>query len=229
MNRTPPKRCPSCPPGARSCRCALREAEADRAAEAWARERGVRVEREDARLGLCGDRFPSAEQRKSLAERILDATVLRDYRELVRLRREEIASTRVKLAEEDARLAEQERFLDLMFDGEGLNKKEIAQEYGRQSHSFASDRLQEIREEILAAVDRGFVALPCKRQKCRRAIEKVNLKRGRKHEYCSEDCALADASERYRRKKRAGAAAKNHDENHDAQALEEGARHAWSF
>jgi hypothetical protein len=179
-----------------TCRCAIDEARRDRDAEAWAQEHGTKLEREDRKLGLCGDRFVSFEQRRSLVERILDAQVLRDYRERVRLRRETIGATMAHLRSEEERLRLHEEILDLHFD-QGLKGEEIAVRFGRNSHSWTSERLTEIRAAAMSNTPGvGYVGRPCKRPDCPNEVERVNLKRGRRPEYCSRKCAVQHANDR---------------------------------
>lgn len=210
MRRRRPQPCPACPEGASSCACDSAEAKQDKAANAWARSQGERLESAHKKLGLCGDRFPTFEKRRALVERMLDAKVLRDYREMARIRREQIEQTRAFLDAEDAKLKLHVDILDLHFDEGALEgglepKVEIARRFGFKSHSWTSERMAEIRRAAIESAPAGndYVGLPCKRPRCGKPIERVSAN-GQHPEYCRDACANAHHQAMWRARKRAG-------------------------
>lgn len=193
---------PSIPPGCEddcgACpKCRKRDALLDREAVRLAARHGVWLEREDHKTGVCGDRFPSDEQRESVTDGQRRTRALREYGDALRLRLDS-ARLRLRVIRETRRsllfdTKTWKRHLDVinwMTDGRGLTYEELAQKYGRKSKSTGKAIFDEVRQAASVAEGaRGFVGRFCKKPNCPNTIEKVvGEQGGRPPEYCRKAC-----------------------------------------
>jgi len=197
----PTKPCPACPPGARRCCCDALEARADRAANEWARAHGCDAlpTRDSARF-LGGnhersDRGAPQDHLRRFETQRADRRELGAYLEVLELR---IAATDRRIGADQAERSELDRsrsILRMYLDG--VHETEIAEAFGRRSHSWASEWIAKIRAEARASRERGSVATPCR---CGRVgcIVTAWADTGRPRKYRTESCA-ALARQRARR------------------------------
>ena len=174
------------------CTCAATSTRGDLEAARWAAERGVKLEHEYYKEGLCGDRFPSLEKRMRVADGQFGTAALREYRERAELRAGELAKTIAAMQREHARLARHVAFLGMHLNGDGMDMYQIAAAFRKRSHSSASAMLKEI---VLSAAgrdeaDREHAGRKCRRPRCP-SMARVRVGPGRPPDYCSDACRSA--------------------------------------
>lgn len=192
VRRIPP--CEAC--GRRRCVC-------DRAADAWAAARGVKLPSEADTGRLLGQTTLSNEQLRDLEERREQADDMRAYLELVEERIEALDRQEKLVRQERERLGVDAEVLRLRFEGEGKTSAEIARQLGRKTHSWASRRLTTIRAEARQGLATAGVAAPtCARPGCNKPVP-PSKRPGRPRRFCSRRCANAYHQNLRRERRRA--------------------------
>jgi hypothetical protein len=198
------RRCTLCAPNA--CSCVAASTRGDLESARWAAERGVKLEGFAHKEGLCGDRFPSAEKRLSVADGIYNSAAMRNYRELARLRAAEIARLLATLPAELARLERHVKFVDLLLDGDGMDMYQIAAAFGRKSHSSASALRAEVENAARVALGKAQnIGQKCERPRCMQTVARLAAGGGRPARYCCDQCATEHRQAMWRQTRRVGA------------------------
>lgn len=184
--------CPDCGSWQFYCPCNKRETRLDSLAAEWVKQHGEHLDHPLRQTGLCGDSKPDLNQRRSVFEGQLNTLRLREYRELARLRIEQIDKTSHALKDERFALSEDIALIDALYDGDGKGVKQITKEAGYSSHSWGSKRVKRLsmRVDVFATEGAGYVGRYCKYPRCAKPLtrERAGEWVGRAPEYCDSTC-----------------------------------------
>lgn len=176
----------------------------DRQAEEFARRHGVDLPHEIDTGRLVGDRYHTQGVLRGIVDDQRATLELRHYREVVLIRLAALDNAAALAAEEREVLAMQAQFLHLLLDGDGLRLEAIAAHFGRRSHSWASERLAEIRVAAAGTSPLGSVATPCRcgDSGCVVTTFREPGKQGRPRAFASNACRGRVTMRRHRQRKK---------------------------
>jgi len=173
----------------------------EKQANDWARAAGHDLPSERDTGRLLGDSYVTTEQLRVLEQKRENAQEMREYLTMLEERLRAIDHQKHANAAERKRIAAQIEILQMRYQGDGVDESGIAHAFGKRSHSWASEKLAEIKAEAKAKFRHvGSVAVMCARPTCPSIV--MRMGRGRPAVFCSERCRAAE-EQRRRRARRA--------------------------